>query len=143
MHATFFMLGQNVAGKEDIVKRMVSEGNEVGEHSWDHPSFTKLSNQAMRTQMQKTESAIQAAAGVAPKVFRPPYGAYNANVTKTVNKPLIMWSVDSMDWKNRNIDKNIRTTLAQVHDGAIILYHDIHKESVQTIPALIDALRKQ
>ena len=86
MHATFFMLGQNVAGKEDIVKRMVSEGNEVGEHSWDHPSFTKLSNQAMRTQMQKTESAIQAAAGVAPKVFRPPYGAYNANVTKTVNK---------------------------------------------------------
>lgn len=52
-----------------------------------------------------------------------------------------MWSVDSLDWKNRNVDRNLRTTMSQVHDGAIILYHDIHKTSVATIPALIDKLR--
>ena len=52
-----------------------------------------------------------------------------------------MWSVDSLDWKHRNVQKNMQATLSQVHDGAIILYHDIHKQSVDTIPGLIDELR--
>lgn len=143
VHATFFVLGENVAGREEILKREVVEGHEVGMHSWSHPSFTKLSKQAMRTEMQKTEEAIRNATGITPKIFRPPYGAYNPTVIKTTNIPIIMWSVDSLDWKNRNVQKNLKTALSEVYDGSIILFHDIHKESVDTIPALIDALRKQ
>lgn len=93
--------------------------------------------------MQKTDDAIRAAVGITPNLFRPPYGAYDQSVLKTTGKTVIMWSVDSLDWKNRNIQKNLKKTLSQVHDGAIILFHDIHKESVDTIPVLIDQLREQ
>lgn len=87
----------------------------------------------MRSQIEKTDQAIFDAIGKTPTLFRPPYGARNANTDKIVDKGIIMWSVDSFDWKNRNVQKNIKTTMNQVHDGAIILYHDIHKPSVDTI----------
>lgn len=143
VHATFFILGKNIAGKEAILERMKNEWNEISAHSWSHPSFTKISKQAIRTEMQKTDDAIRAAVGITPNLFRPPYGAYDQSVLKTTGKTVIMWSVDSLDWKNRNIQKNLKKTLSQVHDGAIILFHDIHKESVDTIPVLIDQLREQ
>lgn len=56
---------------------------------------------------------------------------------------LMMWSVDSRDWKNRDVQKNLRMTLSGMHEGAIILFHDIHEPSVETIPLLIESLQKQ
>lgn len=141
--ATFYVLGKNVSGNEAIMQKMHANGHEIGSHSWDHASFTKLSPANIRSQIEKTDLAIQNAIGVSTKTFRPPYGAFNPMVTKNVNKSIIMWSVDSFDWKNRNVEKNISTTMKQVHDGAIILYHDIHKPSVDTISPLIDRLRAE
>lgn len=79
--------------------------------------------------------------GSASKFVRPPYGAYNAKVRTIIGKPLLMWSVDPKDWRYRNIEHNITSTLKQTKNGSIILYHDIHDVSVRTIPRLIDELR--
>ncbi len=141
VRATFFVLGQNVEGYEGTLQWMDADWHEIASHSWSHPSFLKISNHEIRSQIEKTDLAIKKAIGKKPALFRPPYWAYNAQVNKIVNKTILMWSVDSFDWKNRNVQKNIKTTMNQVHDGAIILYHDIHKTSVDTISPLIDALR--
>lgn len=116
VHATFFVLGQNVAAYTGALVWMKNDGHEIGNHSWDHTSFKKLSKQEMRNQIQKTDAAVRDAIGQETKIFRPPYGAFDTTTQKTVDKPFIMWSVDSLDWKNRNIDKNLKTAMAQVHD---------------------------
>lgn len=143
VQATFYVLGKNVVGNEDTMQKIHADGHEIGSHSWDHTSFLKLSASGIRSQIEKTDLAIKNTTGVTPTSFRPPYGAFNASVTKNANKSIIMWSVDSFDWKNRNVEKNISTTMKQVHDGAIILYHDIHKPSVDTIAPLIDRIRAE
>lgn len=139
--ATFFVLGKNVEHYPEIAKKIVENGHEIANHSYDHSNFLKLSKQSIRNQIQKTNSFIKEATGVLPTLFRPPYGAFNKQVTKASESTIVLWSVDSRDWQNRNVQKNLKATMSAVHDGAIILYHDIHKTSVDTIPALIDELR--
>lgn len=141
VHATFFMLGENAERYPEIVKRVAENGNEIWSHSYDHPSFLKISPEKIREQLTKTDEAIMKSTGKPTTILRPPYGAYNASVAKVAEKSLILWNVDSMDWKNRNVAKNLKLTLSTVYDGSIILYHDIHKESVETIGPLIDSLR--
>jgi len=143
VHATFYVLGSNVERYADIVKREVEEGHEIGNHSWGHPNLKKTSSDGIFREIDSTNKKVFDASGTYPTTLRPPYGSYNDEVKKIANMPLVMWSVETLDWKNRNVQKNLRATLAQVHDGAIILFHDIHAESVDTIAPLIDELRKQ
>lgn len=141
--ATFFVLGQNVERLPEVTKEIHKEGHEIGSHSWDHASFLKLSNQSIKNQIQKTQTAVKNATWIEPTLFRPPYGAYNKNTIKNVWLTFVLWSVDSWDWKNKNVAKNLKTVLSTTHDGAIILFHDIHWTSVDTIPQLIDSLREK
>lgn len=143
VHATFFVLWENAERYPEIIAREKTEWHEIGSHSWDHPSFLKLSNATQIMQISKTDYVLMRETGEKATLFRPPYGAYNKNTLKNVEKTFVMWSVDSRDWKNRNVEKNIATTMSQVYDGSIILFHDIHKESIESIPALIDKLRAQ
>src|SRR5256885_8890952 len=71
--ATFFVIGENVAEHTEIVARAVREGHEIGNHSWSHPYFARMSDDAIRNQLKRTEEAILNAAGIRPKLFRPPY----------------------------------------------------------------------
>lgn len=141
--ATFFVLGKNIGGNEAILVRMTEENHEIANHSWSHPQLTKYSRANVEKEIQNTNAEILRASGQESKLFRPPYGAYTTATLKAGNVPFIMWSVDSFDWKHRNVAKNLKTTMNQLHDGAIILYHDIHKESVDTIPSLIEAIRAE
>ena len=75
-------------------------------------------------------------------MLRPPYGSHDSRVDNLIWKTIIIWNVDSLDWKHRNVSKNLETIQNQVADGSIILMHDIHQASVDTIPQLIDKLRE-
>ncbi len=94
-------------------------------------------------EVQATSQKVMEVSGVYPKTLRPPYGAYTQLIKDAVGIPLSMWSVETLDWKYRNVQKNLQAALSQVRDGAIILFHDIHKESVDTIAPLIDELRQR
>ncbi|KAB2341393.1 polysaccharide deacetylase family protein [Actinomadura rudentiformis] len=141
--ATFFMLGQNVAGNEALLKRMVQEGHEVANHSWSHPEMTELSSSAVRAEVQRTNDAIQAASGVRPTMFRPPYGATDARVGRAVAMPQILWSVDSLDWQHRSVSTNIRIGTSEPESGGIVLFHDIHPASVDAIPQVLSGLKRR
>jgi peptidoglycan/xylan/chitin deacetylase (PgdA/CDA1 family) len=144
IHATFFFVGQCVEEFPDIVKRIVAEGHEVGNHSWSHPQLSKMNDAAVHEQLQKTQDAIVQACGVTPKVMRPPYGAFTSRQCAwahgTWGYKVILWDVDPLDWKVRNAEHVKAEILKQTVNGSIILSHDIHKTTVDAMPETLDTL---
>ena len=141
--ATFFVQGKNIAGNESILKRMQSEGHEVGNHSWNHPILTKLSLEDAKKQLTDTEDAITKVLGKSSKLMRPPYGAISDDIRNNLDLSFIMWNVDSLDWKSKNEAAILTEIQRQVKNGSIILMHDIHAETVNALPKVIDYLKGQ
>lgn len=142
--ATFFVVGKNVEEYPSIVGRMALEGHEVANHSWSHPTLTKLGFESFRKQIENTNEAIAKATGKRPVLMRPPYGATNVSLNKRLNEQfglkVILWSVDPLDWKYRNSNRVYSSIIQNTRPGAIILAHDIHATTVAAMPATLDAL---
>lgn len=138
--ATFFLLGKNVETGQDKVKKMVASGHQLGNHSWNHPDLTRLSAEEIRKQIDQTNEVIKTYAGEAPTIVRVPYGAINNLVKQEVKYPLINWNIDTLDWKTRNAQKTYDHVMSHVHDGSIVLMHDIHAPTADAVALLVPAL---
>ena len=141
--ATFFVLGKNVSGNEEILKRMKADGHVIGNHSWSHPVLSKLSLDEAKKQITDTEDAITKVLGSSSKLMRPPYGAITDDIRNSLDLSFIMWDVDSLDWKSKNEAAILTEIQRQVRNGSIILMHDIHAETVNALPKIIDYLKEQ
>ncbi len=150
IHATFFVLGQRVQEHPEIVVRAVAEGHQIGNHSWDHPPLNRLAEGGLRHQLADTSDLIKQTIGKAPVIMRPPYGATNPRLSRAIEKEygmkVILWSVDPFDWKNPGSKVVSERILSGwkgsggAKPGAIILSHDIHKGTIDAMPATLDAL---
>lgn len=138
---TFFALGNASSGNPEIIKREEAEGHEVATHTMRHNQLNKMSADAIRADVNEAKGVIKNILGHDPRLLRPPYGAVNDMVSNVVDLPMILWTVDTLDWKYRNTESILANTREQVFDGAIILMHDIHPTSVDAVPVLIDFLR--
>ncbi len=142
-HATFFMQGKNVPRYQNEVKRMKEIGCELGSHSFDHPDLSKMDAAGIRDQIDRTNQNLKDAAGQPASVLRPPYGAIGSTLKSVAGLPLILWNIDTLDWKTRNAQATIDNVMQKVKDGDIVLMHDIHTESIDAaivlIPKLIEA----
>jgi peptidoglycan/xylan/chitin deacetylase (PgdA/CDA1 family) len=142
--ATFFLIGQNAASNPEIVRRILADGHEIGNHSWTHPQLSKLSDDRVTAEITKTQEAIKSASGFTPTLLRPPYGAITPRQREWIENQfglnIILWSVDPFDWKRPGASVITQRILAQVHPGAIVLSHDIHKQTVDAMPATLDGL---
>jgi peptidoglycan-N-acetylglucosamine deacetylase len=142
--ATFFLIGQNVAANPDIVRRILAEGHEIGNHTWTHPQLSKLGDDRVTTEITKTQEAIKEASGFTPTLLRPPYGAITPRQREWIENQfglsVILWSVDPLDWKRPGPSVVTQRILSQARPGAIILSHDIHKQTVDAMPATLDGL---
>ena len=142
--ATFFVLGKNVSGNEEILKRMKSDGHVIGNHSWSHPVLSKLSLDEAKKQITDTEDALTKVLGSSSKLMRPPYGAITDDIRNSLDLSFIMWDVDSLDWKSKNWSIYFdRDSTSKFVIGSIILMHDIHAETVNALPKIIDYLKEQ
>ena len=141
--ATFFVLGKNVSGNEEILKRMKSDGHIIGNHSWSHPVLSKLSLDEAKKQITDTEDALTKVLGSSSKLMRPPYGAITDDIRNSLDLSFIMWDVDSLDWKSKNEASILTEIQREVKNGSIILMHDIHAETVNALPKVIDYLKGQ
>jgi peptidoglycan-N-acetylglucosamine deacetylase len=145
--ATFFLIGQNVASNPDLVRRILSEGHEIGNHSWTHPQLSRLSDQKVTAEITKTHDAIKDASGFTPTLLRPPYGAITSRQREWIENQfglsIILWSVDPFDWKRPGASVITQRILSQARPGAIILSHDIHKQTVDAMPATLDSLMRK
>src|SRR5438309_594324 len=144
IHATFFVIGENVAQHPEIVQRAAREGHEIGNHSWSHPNFAKMSDDAVRSQIKRTEEAISSAIGSRPILLRPPYGSVTMRQKHFIHDDLgyeiILWDVDPLDWKEPGPNIVSSRILKETRPGSIVLSHDIHAQTIQAMPATLTEL---
>jgi peptidoglycan/xylan/chitin deacetylase (PgdA/CDA1 family) len=152
VHATFFTIGYLAARYPDLVKREQRMGMVVGDHSWDHPTnppLKTLPTSVIQSEISRAADAL-AAAGVTTRFFRPPGGSTSTEVeqlAKNLGMRVVLWSVDPQDWRNGITTKQIvKTVLADVRPGSIVLMHDgggDQSATVRALPKIIRGIRKK
>lgn len=144
---TFFMQGCNVKAHPQVVRRMVEEGHEVGNHTWNHVYLSKISREKVEDQLQRTNEAIRNACGVIPVVMRPPGGYTNAGVASWARQRFgfttIMWDVDTNDWRKPGSAVVAARAVNGAKPGSIILVHDIHASTVAAVDAIVKGLKNR
>ena len=147
--ATFFMLGHNIGQFPETMQRLIDSGMPLDDHSMDHPNLSQLSQADQRAQIAGAAKVIEDAGAAYPRLFRPPYGAYDATTHEVLDglrMLSVLWSVDSEDYTKPGVDKIVENVVSAVHPGAIILMHDGGGDRTQTIAAvarIVPQLRRQ
>ncbi|GLW05550.1 deacetylase [Microtetraspora sp. NBRC 13810] len=143
---TFFVVGRQVEKRPSVVRRMVREGHEVGNHTWDHTRLTDALDGEIVSELSSTQEAVHEAAGIRPKLMRPPFGATDQRVraaVQTAGLPLVLWTGSTRDWELRNTKAITRKALSLVRPNGVILMHDIVPETVKAMPGILSELRKR
>ena len=140
---TFFVVGNLLDGRTEVIQRMALEGHEIAGHSWNHRQLTKLTVEELTDQLMSTRAKIYEITGVDSILIRPPYGSYNEqvkSVCQNLGIHMVNWSVDTLDWKYKDANKIYDTIMSEVKDGDIILCHDLHGTTVDAMERVIPDL---
>lgn len=141
--ATFFLIGEQIAGNEGLVRRMKAEGHQVGNHTWTHVRLQGAGDAAVRREIGDTDAALRRVLGDGAYWVRPPYGQVTDGQRALFSVPLVHWDVDPQDWKLRNADRDVQAVLSHVQPGDIILMHDYVPASVDAALRIVDELEAQ
>ncbi|WP_231648669.1 polysaccharide deacetylase family protein, partial [Saccharothrix sp. NRRL B-16348] len=138
LRATFFNQGNKVTSNQALTRSQREAGMWVENHSWSHPHMTQLSQAQMQSEISQTQQAIQSATGVAPKLFRPPYGETNATL-KSVEAQYglteVLWNVDSQDWNGASTAQIVQAA-STLQNGGVILMHDGYQTTINAVPQI-------
>ncbi|MBI4301893.1 MAG: polysaccharide deacetylase family protein [Chloroflexi bacterium] len=142
LKATFFLTGQWIEANLELTRQMVAEGHEVGNHSFDHPDFTRISRAEMIGQVKQTEKSFSRLTGTAMRpYFRPPFGAYNQEVLETLASlgyRVVYWSLDSSDWRPETTADSVSERVTKnVQGGDIVVFHGYIAKTTQALPQII------
>ena len=140
--ATFFVLGTNASNNLEILNRMYKEGHVIGNHTYTHKNLYRLKTQKIFEEIDKTNQIIEMITHKPVQYFRPSYGNYNNKIAKLTDMQIILWNIDSLDWKIKNSNRVANRVINKAHDGSIILMHDIYKSSVKAALKIVDKLQK-
>ena len=141
--ATFFVLGTWAEQNPDIMKKIVSEGHEVGNHSYNHTHYTAMSQNEMLADIDKCNKAIKDTTGVTPVLFRAPSGDYNNSVIEAAhgkNMEYIQWSVDSLDWRGLNCEQVLERIIPKTKSGDILLFHNGTPHTAESLERILTEL---
>ena len=141
--ATFFMLGSRVKNYPDIARDVLARGHEIGNHTWNHPVLTKMPMEQVLKEYTSTANEIELALNQGATVFRPPYGATNDNINAQIPVPVVLWSIDTLDWKHRNSQLVLTYIKNNLHNNAIVLMHDIHQSTADGLDAVLAYLQSE
>lgn len=141
--ATFFLIGKNIEGNEEIVQRMQKEGHLIGNHTYHHVNLKELSQKEAEQEIQKTGNKIYESAGICTAFVRPPFGEWRKNLDLDMTMIPVSWNVDSLDWTTENTEKIVKRVVKDVQEGDIILMHDIFQSSVDAALQVADILEEQ
>lgn len=144
--ATFFMLGKNAQKYPELAKQVADQGHEVANHSITHADLNAVNRDRIHQEVTTSIQQIESATGKTPQLFRPPYGNYNDSVTQvaqTTEQTIVLWSIDTYDWKHRNANVTYETVKNNVRPGSIILMHDIHNTTADALPQVMEYLSEE
>lgn len=143
VHATFFLMGKNIEGKEELVRQIQADGHLIGNHTYDHVELDKISEEAAKEEIIATNQEIYEITGIYPEWIRPPYGAWRKNLDFYVTMFPVLWDIDTLDWKSKNVESVLQIVKSQVEDGSIILMHDAYQSSVEAALQIVDILQEE
>lgn len=138
--ATFFILGTNITEKEEIIEKMNDLGMEIGNHMYSHKLITKLSDEKILSEVERVDTMIFDIIGRYPTLIRPSYGTFNKRIKSLLDRPIIIWNVDTLDWKYHNSNRIYNKIMKNVSDGDIILMHDIYSATANSLEKVIPEL---
>lgn len=143
--ATFFLEGRWTKNNPDLAKMIDEEGHEIGNHSFTHPNMEKLSAQATREELRKTNEVLEAVTGVKSTWFAPPSGSFREETVRlaaAMGMGTVMWSVDTIDWQNPSPEQLQQRVLSKLHPGAFILMHPT-ESTAKSLETLISEIKKK
>ena len=143
VNATFFLLGEMIAGNEDLVQRMAQEGHQIGNHGWSHINLQGQSRAVVAQETGRTAKLLDELLGRGEHWVRPPYGLLNADQRGQFSVPLVHWTVDPEDWKLRDTAADVQAVLTAVQPGDIVLLHDTVPQSVDAALQIADELQRR
>lgn len=141
--ATFFLIGENIEGNEDLVRQMAEDGHLIGNHTWSHVDITKMSDSQACQEITKTSELVKSIVGYDTEYIRPPFGAWNKNLECGFEMFPVLWTIDPLDWKTENTGQIVKQVVAEAKENAVILLHDRYESSVEAAFQIIDILKKQ
>jgi len=141
--ATFFMMGPRVNTYPDAVRKMVEARCELGNHTTNHLKLTDYAAEGIAMEINYTRDVINSIVGQTPTMVRPPYGAVNEVVQSVAGVPIMLWSMDTLDWQLKDAGLIRDYVLNTVKDGDIVLLHDIYEATVQATIELIPLLQER
>jgi len=140
--AGFFLVGKNIEGNEEIVKRMINEGHIIGNHSYSHKKYFGFwGTGKVKEDLQKNETLIERVTGKRVALFRPPFGVSNPNIARAarlLDYTVLGWSIRSFDTVSRNNDKTIKRVMRRLKPGSVILFHDNHEHIIPILEEVIN-----
>lgn len=147
--ATFFVFAQNIGARAGALRRLISDGSELGNHSFSHPNMLESNAGQIKQDVTKANSAIADATGFTPCLFRAPYGKLNPALVREIvslDMTVIGWDVDPSDWEHPGSAAIAQRVLKNVRPGSIIVMHDSVETRGQTLaalPAILDGLKQK
>lgn len=138
--ATFFVLGRNINGNEDIIKRIHSSGHEIGNHMYSHQISTRLSDVRIKEEVNMTDKLVYDITGKYPNLVRPSYGIYNNRIKRIIDRPIILWNIDTLDWKHHDSKRIASKVFNNIKRGNIVLMHDIYSATANSLEIIIPRL---
>lgn len=143
--ATFFIEGKWAKENSDFVKMIDEQGHTIGNHAYNHPNMAHLSKQEMAEQIRQTNDIIKAITGKTPKWFAPPSGSFNDQVVKvadSMHMQTILWTVDTIDWKNPTVSVMVNRVKSNIHLGAMVLMHPT-SSTAQGLASMITTVKEK
>ena len=139
-HATFFMVGNKMLGDKKTVLEVYNSGNEIGSHTYAHGNLTRQTADERALALTKTDEIYKNITGDTIDLLRPPYGAYKRELLSELNYSVILWNIDTEDWRYNDVDRIVNTVLDNLSDGSIILMHDSYNRTIEAVDKLLPIL---
>ena len=143
VRATFFVLGSKIKGNEHIIKRIKESNSEIGNHTYNHKILTRLKEEDIKKEIDSTSNQIYEVIGEYPNLLRPSYGIINQKIKKISNTPIIIWNIDTLDWKYHNSKKIAGRVLSKAKDGDIVLMLDVYSSTANALKIIIPELKER
>ena len=141
--ATFFLIGENIEGNEELVKQMAEDGHLIGNHTYSHIQLTSGNRETFREELVKTNAILENITGEKVSFVRPPYGSWDKSFEKELNMFPVLWNIDPLDWCSHNAECIAAKVVENAGDGDIILMHDYYDTSVTAALEVVDVLQKR
>lgn len=141
VHATFFLLGEKIEERREVVETMNEDGHLIGNHTYDHVQLDAINVECAKDEIVKTNEIIKEITGEYPTYIRPPYGCWNMELEDAINLTPVLWTLDTSDWNTRDVERIVNYVVEEVESGDIILMHDIYDTSVAAALEIVDRLQ--